>query len=83
MELPLKSINLTEDVEQVFFVFLSEDVEQFKSYQKMLLTGLLFNCIDDFFQCILKLYFTDRLKSFCQVLNGFTGMERIGEAGHR
>lgn len=48
----------------------------------MSLTWLLFNCIDDLFQCIFKLYFTDRLKSFCEVLNGFTGMERKDEAGH-
>lgn len=38
----------------------------------MLLTGLLFNCINDLFQCIFKLYFVDRLKSFCEVLNSFT-----------
>ena len=52
---------------------ITEDVERYEQYtlQRMLLTGLLFNCIDDLFQCIFKLYFIDRLKSFCEVLNSF------------
>lgn len=51
----------------------------------MSLTWLLFNSIDDLFQCIFKLYFTDRLKSFCEVLNGFPEWkEKIWQAtGHR
>lgn len=53
------------------------------TFEETPLTWLLFNSIDDPVQGIFQLHFIDRLKSFGEVLNGFTDEGRKQRWGHQ